>query len=111
MTDKLLNYNIILGRDTLHKLGIIFNFQNKTITWQEVPISMKPPNCTAEEFFIIKESRLDRTATKRIKQILDTEYNKIKLKSVVMNLNFLKDKHRNLLLELLQKHEKMFDET
>ena len=28
-----------------------------------------------------------------------------------MNLNYLKDKHENSLLELLQKYEKMFDGT
>ena len=54
LTDKLLNYNLILCRDVLHKLGIIFNFKNKTITWQEVSISLKAPNCTAKEFFVIK---------------------------------------------------------
>ena len=36
LTDKLLNYNLILGRDILHELGITFIFENKTITWQEV---------------------------------------------------------------------------
>ena len=56
LTDKLLNYHVILGRDMLNKLGIIFNFENKTITWQEFSISMKPPNCTAKEFFVIKPS-------------------------------------------------------
>ena len=85
----------------LHKLGIIFNFENKTITWQEVLISMKPPNCKANDFFVIKESRPVRMATKRIKQILDEEYKKINLKSIVMTLNYLKEKHRNSLLELL----------
>ena len=102
---------IILGRDILHKLGIIFNFKNKTITWQEVSISMKPPNCTAKEFFVIKESRPVRNATKRIKQILDAEYKKINLKFIIMNLNYLKDKHENSLLELLQKYKKMYDGT
>ena len=28
-----------------------------------------------------------------------------------MNLNYIKDKHRNSLLELLQKYEKLFDRT
>ena len=28
LTDKLLNYNLILARDILHKLGIVFNFKN-----------------------------------------------------------------------------------
>ena len=49
LTDKLLNHNLILGSDIIHKLGIIFNFENKTITWYEVSISMKPPNCTAKK--------------------------------------------------------------
>ena len=67
LTDKLLNYDLILGRDILHESGIIFNFENKTITWHENSIKKKPPNCTAKEFFIIKESRPVRIATKRIK--------------------------------------------
>ena len=79
LTDKLLNYNLILGRDILHKLGIIFNIENKTITWQEVSISMKPPYCTAKDFFVIKESNPIRISTKRIKHILDAEYKKINL--------------------------------
>ena len=57
LINKLWNHNLILGRHILHNLGIIFNFKNKTITWQEVSISMKPPNCTGKEFFVIKESR------------------------------------------------------
>ena len=71
MTNKLSNYNLILGRDIVHELGIIFNVKNKTITWQEVPISIRPPNSTAKEFLVIKESRSVRNATKRNKQILD----------------------------------------
>ena len=65
----------------------------------------------AKEFFVIKESRPVRNATKRIKQILDAEYKKINLKSIIMNLNYLKDKHRNSLLELLQKYKNMLDGT
>ena len=110
LTDKLLKYNLILGRDILHKLGIIFNFEYKTIAWQEVSISMKPPNYTAKTFFVIKEkSRPVRIATERIKLILDAEYKNINLKSIVMNLNYLKDKHKNSLLKLLQINEQMFD--
>ena len=111
MTDKLLNYDLILGSNILHELGIIFNFENKTIIWQEVSISMKPPNFTAKEFFAIKESCPVRNTTKRIKQILGAEYKKMNLKSIIMSLNYLKDKHQNSLLELLQKYEKMFDGT
>ena len=55
LKDKLFNFDSILGRDILQELEIIFNYKNRTITWQEVSISMKPPNCTAKEFFIIRE--------------------------------------------------------
>ena len=72
---------------------------------------MKPPNCTTKEFFVIKESHPVQNATKRIKQILDAEYEKVNLKSIVMNLNYLKDKHKNSISELLQKHRTIFDGT
>ena len=29
LTDKLLNYDLVLGRDILHEFGIIFNFEHK----------------------------------------------------------------------------------
>ena len=65
----------------------------------------------AKDFLVIKESRPVRNAVKRIKQILDAEYKKINLKLIIINLNYLKDKHRNSLLQLLQKYENMFDGT
>ena len=67
LTDKLLNYNFILGKHVLHQLGIILNFENdKTITWPEVSISMITSNGRAKEFFVIKESRPVGNVTKRI---------------------------------------------
>ena len=48
LTDKLLNYDLILGRDIhLELVG----------TWQEISISMKPSNCTTKVFFGIQENR------------------------------------------------------
>ena len=38
-------------------------------------------------------------------------YKQIRLNSIIMNLDYLKGKHKNSLLELLQKYEKMFDGT
>ena len=70
-----------------------------------------PQNYTTKEVFVIKQSRLVQNATKRIKQILDAQYNKINLNNIVMSLNYLKDKHKNSLLELLQNYDKMFDGT
>ena len=95
-----------VDRDILHGLGIIFNFENKTIKLPEVLILMKPPNCTAKYFFVIKEISPVRITTKRIKQILDAEYKKINLKLIILRLNYFKDKHKNSLLELLQIYKK-----
>ena len=47
------------------------------MTWQEVSVSMKPPNCTAKKFFVIKKYHPVSDATKRIKQIFDTKHKKI----------------------------------
>ena len=54
---KLLNLNLILGRDKLHALGTISYFKNKSITWQKGSISIQPHNCMAKQYFVIKEKR------------------------------------------------------
>ena len=43
-------------------------------------------------------------ATKRIKNILETEYKMINLTGIVNNLNYLRDNYKNSLLKLLQKY-------
>ena len=43
---------------------------------------MKPPNCTAKEFFVIKDSHSLRNVTKRIKQNLDAESKKKNKKNI-----------------------------
>ena len=72
-TYKSLNYDLILGKDELYELVIILNFATKTITQQQVDISIKPPNYTAKDFFVIKKWRLIQNMTKRIKLNLDAE--------------------------------------
>ena len=111
LTDKLLNCNFILGRDILHELGLIFYFKTKTIIWQEVSISMKPPNCMAKEIFVIKESFPVQNTNKRIKKILDVKYKKINLKTIVMSLNYLKINHKISFIRITSKIWKIFDGT
>ena len=48
----MLNYSLILGTDIQPELSIILNFEEKTITWQEVSIPVRPPICVAKEFFV-----------------------------------------------------------
>ena len=44
----------------------------------------------AKESFVIKKNRLVRNATKRIKQILDTEYKKTIQKATIISLKLFK---------------------
>ena len=44
-----------------------------------------------------------RDITKRSKKILDAEYKEISLKEIVTSLDFLKDRHKDSLLNLLEK--------
>ena len=46
-----------------------------------------------------------------MKQIWNVEFKKNKLKIMVINLEYVKVKHKSSLLELLQKHEYNFDGT
>ena len=78
LTDKLLEYDLIQGRDILHDSGIIFNFKIKPSLGKKVSIPIKLPNCTAKEYFVIKESCRIRNATKRIKQ----EQNKFEMQNI-----------------------------
>ena len=51
-------------------------------------ISMKPPNCMAKEFFVIKERPPIKNTTKTKKMILDVEYKTINLNKIAMILNY-----------------------
>ena len=66
--------------------------------------------CAVKEFFVFKECHPVRNTTKRIKQILDAEYKKFNLNTIVMNLNYLQLKYKLFCLELLQKYEEIFDQ-
>ena len=64
---------------------------------------MKPPNCIAKEFFVIKENCPVQNATKTIKSTLEAKNQYINLKTIVLSSSDLKYKHKNSSLKLLQK--------
>ena len=55
VTNTLGQYNMIIGRELLHKLGINLHFSNATMHWQHVEVSMKESTCTKQETFHIEE--------------------------------------------------------
>ena len=46
VTNQNSSYDLIIGRDLISELGIILNFQNLTIAWENSVCGMKPIDCT-----------------------------------------------------------------
>ena len=79
-------YDLIIGKETMHELGIILDFKEKSIQIDEILLPMrnvanlqpkpsitralKTNTCLAQEPVSI------RTATKRVVEILDAKYEK-----------------------------------
>ena len=74
MTKTLGNYNLIIGRDLLHKLGVDISFSSKTMTWNDVTIDMKLPTCTGEDVFHVEDELFVSDKTDHIAKILNTKY-------------------------------------
>ena len=82
------NYDIIIGRDTLRELGIMLDFSNDTVTWNNSTISMKPPNCNLTEHYFINDPSNVEEASDRMKRILDAKYEKANLNLLVRDATY-----------------------
>ena len=47
-----IRYDMIIGRDLLHKLGIVLDFDHNTIHWKEAIVPMKNPEAEQQEAYI-----------------------------------------------------------
>jgi hypothetical protein len=113
-------YNLIIGKETLHDMGAVLIFKEKTITIYEILLTMKNFNNLQLEPNISKALKQNSclahepvstcNATKRIVEILDAKYDNADLPSIVKNnCAHLSTSHCNLLLVLLIKFEELFD--
>ena len=67
------NYNIIFEKDLLQEVGINLDFQNYFVGWKETKIPMKSINCKMRTNVVIQESKTNKSATNRIRKILDAK--------------------------------------
>ena len=86
---KKVKKKIVIVRDLLWELGFQLDFQNNFIGWQDINLHMKPIDCKMRTHLIIQDSENVRKATKRIKKILDTNYEKANLNKIKNNLKYL----------------------
>ena len=82
-------YDMIIGRDLLHELGLILDFNEGKMTWDNAWINMQNPSLFdegsikefEEELFLMHDP--DTTDAERIQQIVDAKYNAANLPTEV----------------------------
>ncbi len=115
-------YDLIIGKQTLHDIGAVLDFNKKTIIIDDVLLPMrniknlqlKPSISRALKLnsSFAQEPTSTRNATKCIVEILDAKYDKVDLPSIVKNnCAHLSPSHCNSLLVLLLKFKELFDGT
>ncbi len=120
----LLLYDLIIGKQTLHDLGTVLDFKEKTITIDEVLLPMRNINnlqlkpsifrALKQNTCFAQEPVSTRNATKHVVEILDAKYDKADLQRIVKSNHphpHLSTSHCNSLLALLLKFEELFDGT
>ncbi len=88
-------YDLIIGKQIMHKLGVKLNFQEKTITIDEILLPMRniaylqlKPRITRalrENTCFAQEPISTRSATKRVVKISDAKYEKADLPAIIRN--------------------------
>jgi hypothetical protein len=113
-------YDLIIGKKTLHNIGAVLDFIEKTITIDDILLPMRNINNLQLKSSISRALQLNSSyaqepdsthnATKCMVEILDAKYDKADLPSTVKNNCVpLSMPHQNLLLELLLKYKELFD--
>ncbi len=113
-------YDLIIGKQTMHDLGVKSDFQEKTITIDEVLLPMRNianlqlrPRITRalrENTCFAQEPISTHSATKHIVKILDAKYEKADLPVIIReNCSHLTADEREKLLSVLLKFEPLFD--
>ncbi len=115
-------YALIIGKQTVHNLGVILDFQEKPITIDEILLPMRnivnlqlEPRITRalrENNCFAQESISTQSATKHIVNILDAKYEKADLPAIIReNRSHPTASNREKLLSVLLKFKLLFDGT
>jgi hypothetical protein len=114
--------DLIIGKQTMHNLGVKLDFQEKTITIDKILLPMRSianlqlkPRITRalrENTCFAQEPISICSATKRMVKILDAKYEKADLPAIIReNCSHLTASTREKLLSVLLKFEPLFDGT
>jgi hypothetical protein len=115
-------YDLIIGKQTMHDLGVKLDFREKTITIDGILLPMRnianlqlKPRTTRtlrENTCFAQEPISTRSATKCVVKILDAKYKKADLPAIIReNCNHLTATDREKLLSVLLKFKLLFHST
>ncbi len=113
-------YDLIIGKQTMHNLGVVLNFQEKIIQIDEILLPMRnianlqvKPSITRalrQNTCLDQEPISSRSATKHVVEILDAKYEKADLIAIIReNCSHLKASDREKLLLVLLKFKSLFN--
>ncbi len=119
--DSKLQYDLILGTETMKEVGIILNLRDKMVTIDEIILQMRNINnlqgssilrVLKHNHSLAMEPQSTKDATQRATWILDAKYSKADLQSVVRdNCKHLSAYQKKKLLQLLKRYESPIDGT
>ena len=111
------HYDMIIGRDLMHELGINLLFGTAQISWDNATVNMRSPDSLKEGWVDALEKEVlfshdpETTEADRIQQIIDAKYCAADLEKVVEECSHLTKQEQQSLLKLLKKYEVLFDGT
>mmetsp|Transcript_2824 Transcript_2824/g.7823 ORF Transcript_2824/g.7823 Transcript_2824/m.7823 type:complete len:1452 (-) Transcript_2824:296-4651(-) len=107
-------YDMIVGTDLMHELGIDLSFSMNSMTWDNVTIPMKNRGVLTNKealdvaYHVAMQSTLLNQAEDRQKRIMDADYSEIALDTYVSQLNHLNRSQQQQLLATLQRTPQTF---
>ena len=111
------NYDLIIGRDLMHELGIDISFSNAEVVWDNASIPMQETDKLEQRFIDHFEQELlfahdpVTTDAERIQNIVENKYCPADLLSIANECKLLNAKEQQQLYNLLNKFAHLFDGT
>jgi len=108
-------YDLIVGVQTMAAWGVVLDFKKQELTIDEQTISLRQPESLGKKRLLLNtyreatEPAATKEETERVTRILDAKYEAADLPKIVAeNCAHLDESQQAKLLELLQRHEEMF---
>jgi hypothetical protein len=111
------NYDLIIGRDLMHEIGIDICFSKAEIIWDNASIPMQSVDKLVDQFVDQFEKELlfshdpVTTDAERIQNIVENKYCPADLRGITAECNFLNKNEKESLFKLLDKFKHLFDGT